>query len=63
MRVRAVLSTALNPVYYKLAKLLPTVFRAKPLILEGDLAGRVVEPNGHPFKVGDGEWRSRTEVG
>ncbi|RKO87621.1 chaperonin 10-like protein [Blyttiomyces helicus] len=45
--------TALNPVGYKIAAVLPGLARTLPAIAEFDLAGVVVDPNGSEFAVGD----------
>ncbi|CED84054.1 Zinc-binding oxidoreductase [Phaffia rhodozyma] len=46
-------SVALNPVGYKMMPALPSFARKYPSILEFDLAGTVVDPNGSTFNVGD----------
>ncbi|KAJ7175746.1 hypothetical protein C8R46DRAFT_989846 [Mycena filopes] len=46
-------ATALNPVGYMLLQGLPNFMAGRPHIMEQDVAGIVVDPNGSEFSVGD----------
>ncbi|KAJ7201371.1 NAD(P)-binding protein [Mycena pura] len=48
-----VLATALNPVGYKLLGFLPNFLAGRPHVMEQDVAGVIVDPNGSEFSTGD----------
>ncbi|KAF7295967.1 Quinone oxidoreductase [Mycena kentingensis (nom. inval.)] len=48
-----VLAAALNPVGYKLLRSMPNFMMGRPHVMEQDVAGVIVDPNGTSFKAGD----------